>query len=140
MQFMRFAVIGLLLFCSSGCGKKGENTVSGTVKFNGKPVYGGIVLLYFDNNEQSQGYIAIDGTGSYSVSTPFDGHAKIGVVSDKPADPKTKQARGAATVDPATLPDPAKWFEIPAKYADAATSGKETTVSSGKNTVDINLE
>jgi len=128
-----FAGAGLL-----GCGKTGETTITGTVKYQNKPVYGGYVLLVFDDNNQAQGSVGYDGT--YTVSSPFTGHARVAVGSNKPADPSQAKSRGGPPPDASKLPDPTKWFEVPGKYADPATSGKEITVSGGKNSIDIDLE
>lgn len=128
-----FLIIGL-----TGCGKTGvESTVSGTVKYQGKPLITGYVLLQFDDGNSVNGNIAVD--GSYSVRTTFAGHAKVAVGSPKPS-PPAGEKRGGPPIDLSKLPDPAKWFEIPAKYADPATSGKDVDIKSGNCVVNIDLE
>jgi hypothetical protein len=133
-----FVVVSILALGCGGGG--GESTVTGTVRHKGKPLGNGYVLLRFDNGNEVNGTIAIDGSGSYTVKTPFTGHAKIAVGSPKPADPSKTKGRGDTPVDPSTLPDPAKWVSIPDKYADPDQSGKETTIKSGTNSLDIDLE
>lgn len=137
MQWIRaaavWAIIGL-----AGCGGSGrESTISGTVSYKGKPLITGYVLLQFDNGNSVNGSIQTDGT--YSISTPFTGHAKIAVGSPKPSK-SSDEKRGGPAVDPSTVPDPDKWVEIPAKFGDPNTSGKETTIGSGRTTVNIDLE
>jgi hypothetical protein len=136
---MRLTLAALVLTTLglAGCGKGADSTVAGTVKYKGKPLITGYVLLQFDDGNSVNGQIATDGT--YSISTPFTGHAKVAVGSPKPSKPADDK-RGGPPVDPSTIPDPAKWVEIPAKYADPATSGKEATIKSGKNTIDIDLD
>jgi len=126
------AIIGL-----AGCGSKGgESTVTGTVKYKGTPLITGYVLLQFDDGNNVNGSIAVD--GSYSIRTPFTGHAKVAVGSPKPIRTDADN-RGGPSVDLSKLPDPAKWVEIPAKYADPNTSGKEATIK-GNDKIDIELD
>ena len=125
----------------AGCkGGTSESTVSGTVKYKGKPLGNGYVLLRFDNGNEVKGDIAIDGSGNYTVKSTFQGHAKIAVGSPKPGDPSAKKGRGDSAPDPSTMPDPKKWVAIPEKYSDPDQSGKETTVSSGSTKYDIELD
>jgi len=137
MRSLGFAIAITMTFGLAGCGQKSETTINGTVKFQNKPVYGGYVLLTFDDNNQAQGSITLD--GAYSITTPFLGHAKIAVGSPKPSKPDNT-GRGPSTSDPSMIPDPEKWFEIPVKYADPGTSGKDMTVQGGKNQFEIVLE
>lgn len=135
---MNLAFVVTSLFLAAGCSSNSaDTTIKGSVKYKGKPLICGYVLMQFDDGNEAKGDIATDGT--YVVSSKFVGHAKIGVGSPKPAVPE-KNDRGGTTVDPSKIPDPTKWFEVPAKYQDPTTSGKETTIKSGTNTLDIDLE
>lgn len=133
LAFTVFAIIGLV-----GCGSKGrESTITGIVKYKGTPLITGYVLLQFDNGDSVNGSIAVD--GSYSITTPFTGHAKVAVGSPKPVRNPDAEKRGGPTADLSKIPDPNKWVEIPAKYADPNTSGKEATIK-GNDKIDIELD
>ena len=121
-----------------GCGAPKETTVSGKVTYQGKPLITGFVLLRFDDNNEVNGAIAVDGT--YTIRTVFQGHAKIAVGSPKPPDPAASAGRQAPNVDPSTLPDPKNWVPIPEKYLNTETSGLEITVGGGTNKKDIELQ
>lgn len=125
----------LLAFgCSSG-----ESSVTGRVTYQGKPLVVGTVTLHFDDNNVFSGGISPDGT--YYIPAAARGHGRVAVISPKPAPAVVLPARGEApspSADPVI--DPNKWFEIPAKYGSPETSGKEVTVGSGKNVIDIKLE
>ena len=134
LAFAFLAIIGL-----AGCGGKGgESTIKGTVTYKGTPLITGYVLLQFDDGNSVNGTIGVDGT--YSISTPFTGHAKIAVGSSKPAPAQSDNKRGGKGADTSKVPDPAKWVAIPAKYADPNTSGKEVTINPGKTPLNIDLE
>lgn len=135
MRFIPAIFISMAFLALAGCkGGGSESTVSGSVSFKGKPICCGYVLMRFDNGNEANGMITGDGT--YIIYTTERGHAKIAVGSPKPA--VVKNERPGAQVDP-TAPDPNKWFEIPAKYADPNTSGKEATIK-GNDKVNIELD
>ena len=122
-----------------GCGQPGETVVTGTVKYQGKPLGNGVVLLVFDDGNEAAGAIKVDGSGGYTVRTPFTGHARVAVSSPKPSPPPADSGRNAPPPPPDSVADPAKWFPIPEHFSDPGTSGKETTVKPGSNTFDIEL-
>src|SRR5205823_567310 len=126
--------------CLIGCGGPQETTLTGTVKFGGKPVYNGTVRLLFDDDNQAQGTIAIDGTGTYHIRTAYAGHARVAIDSPKPAEVHERDKRAGPAKKASTNPDPKEWFAIPEKYADPAQSGKEVTLKAGSNTIDFDLE
>ncbi len=130
------SVLTLSILVFVGCGGSSETKVTGTVTYKGKPLNSGYVLLKFENNNEVNGQILGDGT--FEIYTTDRGKALIAVGSPK-IEP-VKETRGGPPVDTSKLPDPAKWVEIPAKYADPATSSKEVTIKSGINTVNIDLE
>src|SRR5438067_426330 len=93
----RLALLAIVLL--AGCGRAGGgSTVSGTVKYQGKPLNNGYVLLVFDDGTQANGTIAVDGSGTYTIRAPKTGHAKVAVGSPKPAEaanPALLKGRGA---------------------------------------------
>jgi hypothetical protein len=120
----------------AGCGGPKETSVSGTVKYQGKPLITGYVLFQFDDGNSVNASLGTD--GSYTMHTQFQGHAKIAVGSPKPPDQSGVGNRRGA--DPSTAPDPKNWVPIPEKYQNADTSGLEITVTSGTNKHDIELQ
>ena len=136
MRSFMYVVLGLASLALAGCKGGGDAKITGTVKYKGNPVCSGYVLLKFDNENEVNGAISSDGT--FAIHTAFTGHAKIAVGSPKPSKVVTER-RGGAPADVSKVPDPALWVEIPAKYADPNTSGKEATIKGG-DTINIELE
>lgn len=137
MRLIRSTVL-LAVIAALGCGGKGsERVVTGTVKYKGTPLITGYVLFQFEDGNSCNGNITVDGT--YVMRCAFNGKAKVAVGSPKPPKPEVDK-RGGPPVDLSKLPDPAKWVEIPAKYADPNSSGKEVTVDSGNSTINIDLD
>jgi hypothetical protein len=113
------AVLTLTL---AGCGGKGD--VSGTVRFNGKPLAGGRVT--FVPSDKGDGvYSLILTDGSYKVTGCPAGPVKIAVQT---AVPRSRPAARPASP------------KIPVRYVDASTSGVEYTVSAGQQQHDIDLK
>jgi hypothetical protein len=130
-----FAVITVLV----GCGSDGGNcAVSGKISSKGKPLVCGTVNFLGPKGETAAGAIEADGT-FFCPNAPT-GVVKIGVVSEKPVVSVAVGKPGRAAPPPPPGPDVTKWFPIDAKYADPNTSGKQITLKSGSNTVEIELE
>ena len=138
-----------LLLGALGCGsgKKSQITdasVSGVVRYQGKPVTGGVVLLWSDSqdgNNSAQGRIKGDGT--YQVLNAPVGTCKV-VVNTAAA----KHDRGALRkMGPETaranVPEPEEppieYMSIDPKYSDRKTTPIEITVEKGSQTRDIEL-
>ncbi|MFL5329079.1 MAG: hypothetical protein ACJ8C4_09190 [Gemmataceae bacterium] len=138
-QMRRHTVFSAMAaICLFGCGGPKETTVTGKVSYQNKPLITGFVLLRFDDNNEVTGTIGIDGT--YTIRTPYQGHAKIAVGSPKPPDPAASAGRRASNVDVSTLPDPKNWVPIPDKYLSSETSGLEINVTGGTNAHNIELQ
>jgi hypothetical protein len=130
-----FAVITLL----AGCGSEGGTcTINGKISSKGKPLICGMINLVGPKGETAAGAIEADGT--FFVPNAPTGLVKVGVISEKPVVFKAVVKEGAPAPPIPAGPDVNKWFPIDAKYADPKTSGKEITLKSGTNAIDIDLE
>jgi hypothetical protein len=135
-----------LFFVASGCGPtKKEIVVTGKVTYKGEPVTGGVIRLYSsDAGPAEKGDnafpIQIKPDGTYAASNVPTGPMKVAIETDSvkrnsgPArDPSTGLPAGvkpppgyeppkqpAAAADRGAQP---KYVQIPAKYAQPATSG-----------------
>jgi hypothetical protein len=140
------------LLAVTGCGSSATGSLSGRVTYQGKTVASGSVLAIGADGIPNHGKIALD--GSYSITGLPSGPVKLAVNSPPPltdaqkaavAGGRVDRARRAGNESAANAPieqtaDPKLWFAIPAKYGDPNTSGKEATLKSGSNTLNIELE
>ena len=135
----RAAALGLvtLLALTPGCGPSNA-TVAGKVTYQGKPVGWGSVTLRAHDGSYHQ--IGLNPDGTYRLDRVPVGPAKVGVSSPDPTPSSRFKGGGgderAATPPPP--PPPGVWFPLPAKFADAATSG--VTVEVGAGSADIELK
>lgn len=150
------ALVGSLLGLTQGCGP-GQGEVHGLVKYQGKVVSLGSVVMVGGNRIPVVGRIESDGT--YSVKGVPAGMVHIAVVSPNPAgvansvlrsplrwkgpaNLKTKIGRQTAQNDETeTIAKAAraKWFPLPKKYEDPDTSEITAEIHRGANTFDIEL-
>lgn len=142
-----FLVAGL---CAIGLGcttqKNAPSEVSGTVKYKGQLVKGGTVQFITSDNNVTTAYIQPDGT--YTTGLPATGEVKVTVETDS-AKPTMKEYVGPGGkkmkeykppgMPAGAGPDPANYVKIPDKYKDVKTSNLKTTLSTGKNTYNIEL-
>jgi hypothetical protein len=112
-------ILGIILL--SGCGEP-EATVSGTVKYQGKPLPSGTVT--FIGKDNKVGTSSIDSQGRYSIAKAPIGEVTI-TVSTPPQMPKMPTPAGAPVM-PTTETIP-----IPKKYSTAAESPLKYTVKPG---------
>jgi hypothetical protein len=120
-------LLGLLLLVA-GCGR-GWGHVSGTVRYKGKALPNGTITFYDEANQAVSGHIETD--GKYTVNKIAAGKAKITVTAPMPIFlPGDQTAK--------------KQFEnmpnLPAHYADAEKSGLSRDITSGSQTLDIDLD
>jgi hypothetical protein len=114
-----------------GCGGRGD--VSGTVRFNGKPLSTGRIT--FVGPDQRDGvYSLILTDGSYKVTGCPAGPVKIAVQAVVP-----RSGPGQAAPKPGTVRRPGA-LKIPTRYADPSTSGLDYTVNRGEQQHDIDLK
>jgi hypothetical protein len=129
------ALAGGLFLLPSGCGfLENAGTISGTVQYKGQPLSEGSVSFVCDNGQVATG--AIDGAGRYVVSHVPVGSAKVTV--------QVVSAEGEPPMSFVGAPKPAHGkttaSKIPLRYALAATSGLQHSVTKGKQQFDIELK
>jgi hypothetical protein len=122
MRYFVATAIGALAMALllPGCGP-GIGDVSGVVKFQGKPLEGGTITFYDEQNGVRSS--AINADGAYAVTKVATGAAKIAVVA--PMD----MGLPLAKVTP-----------LPAKYADRDQSGLRCNVAGGAQKHNVELD
>jgi len=131
-----------------GCSKP-TGTVSGKVSYKNSPLKGGNVIFLMADGKTEIAEIQED--GSYNFPKPIPaGPVKIGVQTSflKPGGrfggPRSNPPPADAEHPPNKGPDPAemakKYVYIPEKYETPESSGKEYTVTTGKQECPINLD
>jgi hypothetical protein len=158
MRRLTLAVsVGIFLGSMEGC-SFGNGNVHGQVKYQGKTVVHGSVVMVGDNQMPIVGSIEPD--GAYSIKGVPAGTVRVGVLSPDPAASsnalrRTPLHRGGArslkakiqsTTARNDLQGPpgntsrAKWFPLPKQYEDPDTSGIVAEIRRGDNTFDIELK
>jgi hypothetical protein len=150
------APFGLLIGLLEGCGP-GQGDVHGQVKYQGKVVSRGSVVMVGGDRLPIVGTIGSDGT--YSLRGVPAGLVRIGVLSSNPAGPANSSGRSpqnwkgpadlkaklraqtAQNDESGAVANAArgKWFPLPKEYEDPDTSGLTTEVRRGDNVFDIEL-
>ena len=138
----------VLLPCALGCGNNNDSqltgaSVSGAVRYQGKPVTGGIIQFWSDTkdgNQSAQG--SIEGDGSYEVQNAPLGVCKVVVKTepvkhDRRALMKRSEGKGAP-VPPEEGP-PKVYMPIASKYTDVRKTDLQITVQKGIQTHDFEL-
>jgi hypothetical protein len=140
----------LLLLAVSGCSsnKKSQLTgasVSGVVRYKGKPVTGGVVQLWCQNHDNDAVQTAqgtIQGDGTYQVLNAPLGVCKVvvntkAVKHDIGAMMKKFAEKGAPT--PEETGPPKVYMEIDPKYTNREKTDVQITIQNGHQTQDIDL-
>jgi|SRR5579875_111675 hypothetical protein len=120
-------LLGLLLPLLSSCGR-GWGHVSGTVRYQGKPLPNGTITFYDEANQAVSGHIEAD--GKYTVNKVAAGKVKVTVTAPMPVFLPGDQTAKKQFVN---MPN------LPAHYADAEKSGLERSVKPGSQTIDFDL-
>ncbi|MGQ9576707.1 MAG: hypothetical protein ACUVUC_15475 [Thermoguttaceae bacterium] len=121
--------LGVLALGLPGCGTSLERgTLSGSVRFQGKPVTEG-VLIVVDEDDAVHMTSPIRSDGTFEVHTAegkgiWVGRYRIGVAPPR-AEPEKGVSKG--------LPKPPKAFSVPPKFWRPETSGIECEVQEGQN-------
>ncbi len=137
----RLGGLVLLAGAVAGCGSRSGATVSGTVRYKGKPVTSGeVVFLCQDGKVSVRAPIGAD--GSYTAHDVPVGPAKLGVDNPPPAGGPAAPAGGAPANDPEAreMKERASHYvATPPRYAAPEESGLSYTVTSGSQKHDIDL-
>jgi hypothetical protein len=140
----------VLLFGAFGCGGSNKSqvtgaSVSGVVRYQGKPVTGGIIQLWSENkdgNESAQG--GINGDGTYQVLNAPLGVCKVvvkteSVKNDRRALMKRFATKEGAPPPPEETGPPRVYMLINPKYNDPKKTDVQITIQKGSQTQDIDL-
>ncbi len=111
-----------------GCGR-GWGNVSGTVRYKGNPLPNGTITFYDEKNQAVSGHIESD--GKYTVNKVAVGKVKITVTAPMPVFLPGDQS---AKKQFANMPN------LPARYGDAEKSGLNRDITSGNQTLDLDLD
>jgi len=148
LRFSQLSLFAACLLAASGCAAPKGN-LSGKVTYKGKTVASGNVTAIASDGIARQAKINIDGTFTFEEPMPA-GEVKIGVFSPDPRpNPELLKVAGAGQkrgkrqqedpISPVPTSDPKLWFEIPAIYNDATSSGLTITIGKGDNNKTIEL-
>jgi hypothetical protein len=138
----------VLLFGGFGCDSNNKSqltgaSVSGVVRYQGKPVTGGVIQFWSDSkdgNQSAQG--SINGDGAYQVLNAPLGICKVVVKTepvkhDRRALLKRVEDKGAPVPPEAGVPK--VFMPIADKYTDVTKTDVQITIQKGSQTRDIDL-
>jgi len=123
-------LLAALVFVTTGCGKTEKPTasVSGTIKYNGKPLTVGYVN--FLSPSGSGGQSPLDENGGYKIDGPLDvGEYRVYL-----------QAPIPGQNPPGTKPAQAIKYHVTPKFQDPASSGVRIALQAGPNEVPLDLK
>ena len=128
-RFTGWLVLLVLLQLLAGCGR-GWGDVSGTVRYQGKPLPMAAITFYDEINGVKS--CNLDDDGKYTVSKVAAGKVKIAVTLPMPI-----FMRGD-TEGPKRFAKVPKGF--PARYAEPEKSGLERNIKAGSQIIDFDLD
>jgi len=143
----RCRAAGLLLLsaalAAAGCGPA-RGTVSGKVKYKGRPLTVGLNTVYFHSQDGKVASCTVEADGNYTLRNFPAGPARIPVLA-LPAPPQLFMAPGEGgrpkpveQSSPAS-PQPGRAADIPGRYKDPDQSRLTYDVRKGSQTFDIEL-
>jgi hypothetical protein len=131
-----------------GCNQPHPADVSGIVRYQGKAVRSGSVIVFDPAGGLHPGNINKD--GSYTVRGVPSGPVQFAVQSPEPERPKPPRKaprkpgdKKEEPIDINLAPEPPSrgdWFALPARYSTPASSGLSTSLNPGANTFDIEMK
>jgi hypothetical protein len=127
-------VLGCVLL--AGC-SPGKGSVSGIVRYQGKPLATGTILFFDERQRVRQSDIRED--GSYEVTDVVAGTVRIAVMAPMDIPFQTPGAPKSLTLPGGTSAPRGKSVTLPARYADPAESGLTFPVVRGSNHRDVDL-
>jgi hypothetical protein len=144
---LRFFGLLVLLLGAYGCGSSDKTqltgaSASGVVRYQGKPVTGGIIQLWDkDGNESAEG--GINGDGTYKVLNAPLGVCRVvvnteAVKHDRRALLKRYADKGAPALPEESGP-PKVYMAVNPKYTDVKKTDVQITIQRGSQTQDIDL-
>ena len=125
-----FGAVAVLVALAGAVGCGGPLTVTGTVKYNSKPLTRGQISFVGADGKSASGTINADGT--YVVIGVPRGEVKVSVTSYHVEGEDKFGLRPLKTAPPMKS-------AIPKKYNDPATSGLRYTIDGRKKTIDFEL-
>jgi len=145
----RLVLPALLLVLVIGCGGPSQRSaeLSGTVKYQGKPVTGGNMTLFIGD----AGYpVTIDANGSFSANQLPPGEAVVTVDTEalnpnKPKYPGSGGGKDRSGGGMGHVPEgkggasPGTYVKVPPKYHNKDKSDLRVTLKAGKNQKDFEL-
>jgi len=135
-SMLRACVLLVAVWSAVGCtnnkAQPAADTVSGTVRFNGKIVNYGSVAFYDASGRQVKSIIQLD--GSYSIRNPPQGEVKVVVRTGPP--PPAMASPGGDSGKPMKI----EQIDLPAQYSDPDKTDLRYNVTTGKREFDINLK
>jgi hypothetical protein len=145
----RVATFALMMACLAGCGGGSGRPelvpVQGTVNFKGAPLAGATVTFYCEKSPRSAMGIT-DANGKFSLTTydtndgAVPGEHSVSITKVKASDSsgpitqenaKEKMAKDMQMMIKGNPGDVKAELDLPARYADAKTSGEKRTVVKG---------
>jgi hypothetical protein len=142
--FLGLIGLGMVLALGPvGCGGPFTGEVSGTVKYKGEPLPGGIVTISHPDGRNAKGQIREDGT--YSIKNAPGGEVKVTVHMEKPIQPlpsfiPLSKAGGKDAAKAEAVYPSGKYVKIPEKYANPDASGLKLEVKRGSQEFPIELK
>lgn len=128
MRFARCGLVAASLIAGIGCeAQRPTARVSGRVLLDGKPLKEGAVVLMADDGSY-QDCARIRPKGDFLVEAAPVGKVKVGVVAPAPRPQRSERGK---------KPTPPQPSPVPARYADALTSGLTLELVPGENTADV---
>lgn len=140
-------VIVVLVLGIAGCGDPPRGDLRGSIRYHGRAVPYGTVLVIASDQQPYYGTIGLD--GSYSVKQLPLGPAQVAVNSPDPSFERKLPPEVQAEIDALRAeagivlpPKPPKgvWFPIPQQYSEPRKSGLTVTVTEPEVVYDITLQ
>jgi hypothetical protein len=142
---MPLLLLGVGFFLLPGCSGEKFGSVSGNVRFKGKLMNGGQVVLANEDNTRVE-RVPIEPDGSYSTSRAPYGNLRVGVdpppqklIMPKNAKPPKDAPGGNAGAEAYARKSVGDYVEIPADKRNPMTSNIFLKIDSSKTTFDIDV-